>query len=72
MLRTGRFVAGGSHVLNYGRGGPQSRTTSGEVRRGKTTSGKVRVSIIYPESLVNYLYELKVEKPWGIIVLDKN
>jgi len=45
---------------------------SGEVRRGRTTSGQVRVSIIYLESMVNYLCELKIEKPWGIKVLAKN
>jgi len=41
----------------------RDRTTSREVRRGKTTSGQVRGSIIYPKSMVNYLCELKVEKP---------
>jgi len=44
MLRTGRYVSGGSHVLDYGRAGPESRTTSGEVR----------VSIINAESMANY------------------
>jgi len=39
---------------------------SGEVRRGKTTSGQVRVSIINPESKTNYLCVMKVEKPWGL------
>jgi len=53
MLRAGRYVAGGSRVLDYGRVGPFSRTTSGEVRRGRTTSGHVRVSIINPESEAN-------------------
>jgi len=47
-------MAGGSHVLDYGRAGPQSRTTSGEVRRGRTTSGHVRVSIMNPESTANF------------------
>jgi len=28
---------------------------SREVRRGKTTSGKVRVSIINPKSMANYV-----------------
>ncbi|QCD79081.1 hypothetical protein DEO72_LG1g2719 [Vigna unguiculata] len=32
-LRAGRYGTGGSHVLDYGRAGPWSRTTSGEVRR---------------------------------------
>jgi len=36
---------------------------SGEVRIGRTTSGHVRGSIIYLESTVNYLCDLKVEKP---------
>jgi len=45
---------------------------SRKVRRGKTTSGQVRGSIIYPEYMVNYLCELKVEKPWEIKVLAKN
>jgi len=31
---------------------------SGEVRRGWTTSRQVRGSIIYPESMVNYLCDL--------------
>jgi len=35
-------------------------------------SGQVRVSIINPKSKVNYLFELKVEKPLGIKVLAKN
>jgi len=35
---------------------------SGEVRRDRTTSRQVRVSIINSESKVNYLCELKVEK----------
>jgi len=30
------------------------------------------VSITYPESMVTYLCELKVEKPWGVKVLAKN
>jgi len=38
-------------------------TTDGQVRRGRTTSGQVRVSIINPESKANYLCDLKVEKP---------
>ena len=38
----GRFVE-----QDYERGGSYSRTTSGEVRRGRTTSGQVRVSIIF-------------------------
>ncbi|QCE14642.1 hypothetical protein DEO72_LG11g1645 [Vigna unguiculata] len=33
----------------------ESRTTSGEVRRGMTTSGQVRVSIINPESMANFV-----------------
>ena len=33
MLRAGRYVTDGSHVLDYGRVGPWSRTTSVEVRR---------------------------------------
>jgi len=45
---------------------------SGEVHRGKTTSGQVRVSIINPESNTNYLCDWKVGKPWGIKVLAKN
>jgi len=32
-------------VLDYGQGGPYSWTTSGEVRRGRITSGQVRGSI---------------------------
>ncbi|QCE10884.1 hypothetical protein DEO72_LG10g2116 [Vigna unguiculata] len=39
---------------------------SGEVRRGRTTSGQVRVSIINPESRANHLCDLKAEKPWGL------
>jgi len=35
-------------------------------------NGQVRVSIINPESMANYLFELKVEKPWGFKVLAKN
>jgi len=53
MLRAGRYVAGGSRVLDYGRACPWSRTTSGEVRRSRTTSGHVRASIINPESKAN-------------------
>ena len=37
-----------------------------EVRRGRTTSGHDRVSIINPESKVNYLCVVKVERPWGL------
>jgi len=39
---------------------------SGEVRRGRTTSGQARVSIINPESKANYMCVVKVEKPWGL------
>ena len=39
---------------------------SGEVRRGRSTSGHVRVSIINPEFEANYLCVVKVEKPWGL------
>ena len=39
---------------------------SGEVRRGRTMSGQIRVSIINPESKANYLCDLKVEKPCGL------
>jgi len=49
----GRYVVGGSRVLDYGRASPYSRTTSGEVCRGKTTSGQVRVSIMNPKSVAN-------------------
>ena len=45
---------------------------SGEVRRGMIMSGQVRVSIINPESMTNFLCELKVEKLWDIKVLAKN
>jgi len=38
---------------------------SGEVGRGRTTSEHVRVSIIDPESMANFVVELEVEKPWG-------
>jgi len=48
-LRAGRSVE-----QDYERGGSYSRTTSGEVRRGRTTSGQVRVSIINPEFETNY------------------
>ncbi|QCD87845.1 hypothetical protein DEO72_LG3g2385 [Vigna unguiculata] len=48
MPRAGRYGAGGSHVLDYRRAGPESRTTRGEVRRGRATSGQVRVSVIFP------------------------
>jgi len=44
---------------------------SREVRRGRTTSGHVRVSIIKPEFMANLLGELEVEKPWGIKNLAK-
>jgi len=37
---------------------------SGEVRRGMTTSGQVRVSIINLESMDNFVVILEVEKPW--------
>ncbi|QCD86219.1 hypothetical protein DEO72_LG3g740 [Vigna unguiculata] len=50
-----------------------SRTMSGEVRRGRTTSGQVRVSIINPESEANYLCVVKAEKSWGspfLFVID--
>ena len=43
-----------------------------EVRRGRTTSRQVCVSIINPETKANYLCDLKVEKPWGIKVLANN
>jgi len=36
---------------------------SGEVRRGKITSGQVRVSIMNPESMANFVVKLEVEKP---------
>jgi len=36
---------------------------SGEVCRGRTTSGQVPVSIINPESEANHLCVVKVEKP---------
>jgi len=39
------------------------RTTSEEVRRGRTTSGKVRVSIINLSPWLTLLGELEVEKP---------
>jgi len=39
LLRAGMFVVVGSRVLDYGRGGPWSWTTSGKVRRGKITNG---------------------------------
>ena len=42
-LRAGRSVE-----QDYERGGLYSKTTSGEVRRGRTTSEQVRVSIIFP------------------------
>jgi len=35
-------------------------------------SGEVRGSIVYPESMINYLCDLQVEMPWGIKVLAKN
>ena len=57
---------------DYEWGGSYNRTTSGEVRRGRTMSGQVRVSIINPESKTNYLCDLKVDKPWSIKVLAKN
>jgi len=50
----------------------RGRTTSREVPQGRTTSRQVRGSIIYLESMVNYLCELKVENPWGVKVLAKN
>jgi len=43
---------------------------SREVRRGRTTSWQVRVSIINPESRANYTC-VKVGKPWGIKVLSQ-
>ena len=50
-LRAGRFVE-----WDYERGGSSSRTTSGEVRRGRTTSGQVHVSIIFlSPRLTNYV-----------------
>ena len=39
---------GRSVEQDYERGGSKSRTTSGEVRRRRTTSGQVRVSIMFP------------------------
>jgi len=39
MLRAGRFVVGGSRVLDYGRVGSKSWTTSGEVRRARLWGG---------------------------------
>jgi len=42
-------------VLDYGRGGPYSWTTSEEVSRGRTTSGQVRGSIVYPGSMVKVI-----------------
>ena len=60
-LRAGRSVE-----QDYERGGSYSRTTSGEVRRGKTTSRQVRVSNINPKSKANYLCVVKVEKFWGL------
>ena len=39
-------------MLDYGRGGPQSWTTSGEVHRGWTMSEQVRESMIYPGFMV--------------------
>ena len=43
-------------MLDYGRGGPYSWSTSGEVRRGWTTSEQVRGSMIYLGSMVKHLY----------------
>ena len=45
---------GRSVEQDYERGGLYSRTTSGEVPRGRTMSGQVRVSIINHESMVNH------------------
>jgi len=42
-LRAGRSIK-----QDYERGGSCCRTTSREVRRGRTRSGQVRVSIIFP------------------------
>jgi len=42
-------------VLHYGRGGPYSWTTSGEVRICRTTSGQVCGSIVYPGSMVKVI-----------------
>jgi len=64
MLCAGRYVASGSHVLDYGRADLESMTTSGEVRRGRTTSGQVHVSIMNPESMANFVVGVEVEKPW--------
>ena len=50
----------------------RDKTMSGEVRRGRTTSKQICGSIIYLESMVNYLCELKVEKPWKIKFLAKS
>jgi len=36
-----------------------------KVRRDMTTSGQVRVSIINPESMANFVVKLEVEKLWG-------
>jgi len=40
MLRAGRYVVGGSHVLDYGWAGPHSKTTSGQVRRAELRAGR--------------------------------
>jgi len=50
-------------MLDYGRACLLSRTTSGEDHRGRTTSGQVRVSIMNPESMANFVVKLEVEKP---------
>ncbi|QCD87173.1 hypothetical protein DEO72_LG3g1707 [Vigna unguiculata] len=63
-LRAGRSVE-----QDYEREGSHSRTTSGEVRRGRTTSYQVRVSIINLESKANYLCVMKAEKLWGSLFL---
>ncbi|QCD79187.1 hypothetical protein DEO72_LG1g2826 [Vigna unguiculata] len=39
MLRAGRYVTDRSHVFEYGRASPYSRTTSGEVRRAGLRAG---------------------------------
>ncbi|QCD90130.1 hypothetical protein DEO72_LG4g1084 [Vigna unguiculata] len=54
-----------TYLLSFG-DTSESTTTSGKVRRGMTTSGQVRVSIINPESMANFVVKLEVEKLWGL------
>ncbi|QCD84164.1 hypothetical protein DEO72_LG2g4514 [Vigna unguiculata] len=71
MLRARRYMAGASHVLDYGRACPQSRTTSGKVRRGKTTSGQVRVSIMNLDSMAKLCCVLGRLKGLGVKGLNQ-